>query len=266
MHAAFDSPQVKLHHKGAGAFLIMEDGVPLRPVGACNVNELFEVNLEQAAAVEVIRGPGLGPQGANALHGQVNVRSVALDAPTRLALEAGSFAYSRLKLQGSVDGYDVPGRLAFALHDTRDQGWRDDTGFRERLGVILQSLYEDAGLTRGGRITILQNAIRVMANRLRIEELVKRHPEILDIHIDRPVFIAGLPRSGTTHLVNWLSPMKERVTIITGDRGAFVADTITADLTFHANGTVATEWSVIAEFRGVSEGDMIRYAFPKPEP
>jgi predicted dehydrogenase len=70
----------------------------------------------------------------------------------------------------------------------------------------------------------------------------------------------------TSHLVNWLSPFKERVTIITGDKGAFVADTLTADLTFHANGTVATEWESLARFRGVSEGDMVRYAIPKPEP
>jgi UDP-N-acetylglucosamine 3-dehydrogenase len=70
----------------------------------------------------------------------------------------------------------------------------------------------------------------------------------------------------TSHLVNWLSPFKERVTIITGDRGAFVADTLTADLTFHANGTISTEWESIAKFRGVSEGDMIRYAIAKPEP
>lgn len=70
----------------------------------------------------------------------------------------------------------------------------------------------------------------------------------------------------TNHLVNWLSPLKERVTIITGERGAFVADTLTADLTFYANGSVPTGWSKIAQFRGVSEGDMIRYAIPKPEP
>jgi predicted dehydrogenase len=68
------------------------------------------------------------------------------------------------------------------------------------------------------------------------------------------------------HLVNWLSPLKERVTIITGEKGAFVADTLTADLTFHANGNVATTWSDIAQFRGVSEGDVIRYAISKPEP
>jgi UDP-N-acetylglucosamine 3-dehydrogenase len=70
----------------------------------------------------------------------------------------------------------------------------------------------------------------------------------------------------TNHLVNWLSPMKERVTIVTGEKGAFVADTLTADLTFFANGTVPTQWGALAEFRGVSEGDMIRYAFAKPEP
>jgi predicted dehydrogenase len=70
----------------------------------------------------------------------------------------------------------------------------------------------------------------------------------------------------TSHLVNWLSPMKERVTIVTGERGAFVADTLTADLTFYANGLIPTTWDEIASFRGVSEGDVIRYAFPKPEP
>ncbi|MBU6214047.1 MAG: gfo/Idh/MocA family oxidoreductase, partial [Actinomycetales bacterium] len=70
----------------------------------------------------------------------------------------------------------------------------------------------------------------------------------------------------TSHLVNWLSPMKERVTVITGERGAFIADTLTADLTFVANGTIATQWDDIAQFRGVSEGDVIRYAIAKPEP
>jgi UDP-N-acetylglucosamine 3-dehydrogenase len=70
----------------------------------------------------------------------------------------------------------------------------------------------------------------------------------------------------TNHLVNWLSPFKERLTIVTGERGAFIADTLTADLTFHANASVVTEWEAVAAFRGVSEGDLIRYAFAKPEP
>ena len=41
-----------------GAFLILEDGLPLRPAGFCNVNDLFEINTEQAGALEVLRGPG----------------------------------------------------------------------------------------------------------------------------------------------------------------------------------------------------------------
>ncbi|MDE0572237.1 Gfo/Idh/MocA family oxidoreductase [Demequina sp. B12] len=70
----------------------------------------------------------------------------------------------------------------------------------------------------------------------------------------------------TSHLVNWLSPIKERLSVVTGERGAFVADTLTADLYFYANGTVQTEWDALAGFRGVSEGDMVRFSFAKPEP
>jgi UDP-N-acetylglucosamine 3-dehydrogenase len=82
------------------------------------------------------------------------------------------------------------------------------------------------------------------------------------------VAVVGSLEDGTVtnHLVNWLSPMKERVTIVTGEKGTFVADTLTADLTFFANGTVPTQWGALAEFRGVSEGDVVRYAIAKPEP
>jgi predicted dehydrogenase len=82
------------------------------------------------------------------------------------------------------------------------------------------------------------------------------------------VAVVGSLEDGTVtnHLVNWLSPLKERVTIVTGEKGAFIADTLTADLTFHANGTAPTPWGSLAEFRGVSEGDMVRYAIAKPEP
>lgn len=86
-------------------------------------------------------------------------------------------------------------------------------------------------------------------------------------HEDLVAVVASL--SGGTianHLVNWLSPMKERCTVATGERGTLVADTLTADLTYFANGIVPTEWDAVATFRGVSEGDMTRYAFPKPEP
>ena len=82
------------------------------------------------------------------------------------------------------------------------------------------------------------------------------------------VSVAGILADGTvvSHLVNWLSPFKERVAVVTGERGALIVNTLTSDLTFHANGVVATEWDSIAQFRGVSEGDVIRYAFARPEP
>lgn len=68
------------------------------------------------------------------------------------------------------------------------------------------------------------------------------------------------------HLVNWLSPMKERCTVITGDKGAYIADTLTADLTLHRNGQFALDWDALSAFRGVAEGDVTRFAIPKREP
>jgi UDP-N-acetylglucosamine 3-dehydrogenase len=82
------------------------------------------------------------------------------------------------------------------------------------------------------------------------------------------VSVTARMQNGTvaSHLVNWLSPLKERVTVVTGERGAFVADTLLGDLTFHENGLVSSEWDRVATFRGVTEGNSTRFAIPKPEP
>lgn len=69
----------------------------------------------------------------------------------------------------------------------------------------------------------------------------------------------------TSHVVNWLTPFKERVTIITGEKGILVADTLTADLTFYENGRIQVAWDP-GEFRGVSEGDVTRFALDRKEP
>lgn len=87
---------------------------------------------------------------------------------------------------------------------------------------------------------------------------------------DREDLVAAVGRleDGTVvnHLVNWLSPLKERVTVVSGERGTFVADTLTADLTFYANGAAPVDWDTLASFRGVVAGDMTRYAIAKREP
>lgn len=83
------------------------------------------------------------------------------------------------------------------------------------------------------------------------------------------VSVAGRLADGTitNHLVNWLTPFKERVTVVTGEKGALVGDTLNADLTFHANADAATNmWESMASFRGVSEGDSITYALQRHEP
>ena len=82
------------------------------------------------------------------------------------------------------------------------------------------------------------------------------------------VAITGLLHNNvvTNHLVNWLSPMKERYTIATGEKGSFIADTLLADLILHRNAEAPTPWEGISQFRGVAEGDMIRFAIAKPEP
>lgn len=69
----------------------------------------------------------------------------------------------------------------------------------------------------------------------------------------------------TSHTVNWLTPFKERVTMITGETGVLVADTLTADLTYFENGRIQVAWDP-GEFRGVSEGDSTRYALDRKEP
>lgn len=82
------------------------------------------------------------------------------------------------------------------------------------------------------------------------------------------VAITGQLEDGTVtnHLVNWLSPVKERLVMVTGTLGLFLADTLTGDLTWFANADVPSEWTAMSVLRGVAEGDMIRYAHPKPEP
>ena len=77
--------------------------------------------------------------------------------------------------------------------------------FRARLRVWLQTVAEDDRLGPLGRLGLFGNCVRFLCNRLRLEDLLRRHPEILEIPIRQPIIVAGLPRSGTTHLLNLLA-------------------------------------------------------------
>lgn len=67
-------------------------------------------------------------------------------------------------------------------------------------------------------------------------------------------------------LVNWLSPLKERSLVVTGEKGVFVVDTLNSDLIFYENGSHLVSQEAILHFKGVALGNVINYAFEKPEP
>ncbi len=86
-------------------------------------------------------------------------------------------------------------------------GLRDfgDDSFREPLRALLQSYETESNLNLIGRIAARQDTLQLLVNRLQLEEDRKQYPEIAQQEIQRPLFIVGLPRSGTTLLHNLLA-------------------------------------------------------------
>lgn len=77
--------------------------------------------------------------------------------------------------------------------------------FRARLELLCSEWDADKPLTAMHRAVLFGYLLRYASNRLLIQDALRRHPEILAESIDRPVIVTGLPRSGTTHLVNLLA-------------------------------------------------------------
>ncbi len=93
------------------------------------------------------------------------------------------------------------------LSAARDATGLSDFGpedFRVRLKVLLDEWNGDTRAYALKRAFLLNYAIRYASNRLLIHDLLKRHPEIHDEPIERPILVVGMPRSGTTHLLNLL--------------------------------------------------------------
>lgn len=84
----------------------------------------------------------------------------------------------------------------------------DDFGpadYRERLDIYLSALRDIDGLHPAGVVNFYGQLLQLLKNRLLLADLLRRHPEINDIELRSPVVIAGLPRTGTTHLHNLLA-------------------------------------------------------------
>ena len=82
--------------------------------------------------------------------------------------------------------------------------WGPDD-WKERLGVWFDEMNADDNRTALGRMILFGDCVRYATTRLRINDLLERHPEIHDVKIERPIIVVGLPRSGTTHLVNLIA-------------------------------------------------------------
>lgn len=78
----------------------------------------------------------------------------------------------------------------------------------------------------------------------------------------------GMSSSGIliNHVVNWVSPTKNRSIKILGTKGSLVLDLLSSNVTFYENGMCENDWKLMTHFTGVAEGNIIKYAFKKYEP
>ena len=128
---------------GAGSFLFLEDGIPLRAAGFANVNGLFEVNYEQAGGIEVVRGPGSALYGSNAVHGLINVlsRAPSLDLEREIDLSIGP--HDLYQMKGTVS--DTIGQHGYRLsvNGTTDGGYVSDSGYDQQKVSFRHDYYGD---------------------------------------------------------------------------------------------------------------------------
>jgi predicted dehydrogenase len=193
-----------------------------------------------------------------------------VEKPIAHSLEAGQRmvdAFSRAELVGAVGHVE---RFNPALQEMRRRLEAGELGDVYQIATRRQSTFPariaDVGVAKdlaSHDVDLTSWVARSDYQTLFAQTVHKSGREYEDM-----IAITGRLANGVivNHLINWLSPMKERVTVVTGERGTFIADTSTGDLTFYANGTIPLEWESMLAFRGVSEGDITRFSFTKREP
>ena len=136
-----------------GAFLVAENGIPVRSAGFCNVNEMFDTHSENAAGIEVVRGPGSVFWGSNALHGLVNVVLPSPGDVGEFTLEGGPRGSSRIKASYGQDY----GNFAQSLYITgvNEEGYRDDSGVDQQKVSWLYEYTLDNGIKMDGGFSYL---------------------------------------------------------------------------------------------------------------
>lgn len=103
----------------------------------------------------------------------------------------------------SVD-LDPAAMIAEAMEKTGLDDFGSDD-FHPRLGAYAGAVDADSGNTNLNRFILRNRIVRLLSQRLLLTDLLRRYPEIHDVEIERPIIVVGLPRSGTTHLVNLIA-------------------------------------------------------------
>jgi len=107
---------------------------------------------------------------------------------------------------------------AALLEEARRRTGLDDfgePGVGAGLGVLLRALRDEAGLHAAGRASVREDLLRLLANRLRLTATFRAHPEITARRVERPLFIVGLPRTGSSILHELLAVDPENRTPMT---------------------------------------------------
>ncbi len=99
---------------------------------------------------------------------------------------------------------DRAGIMAEAEQTVGLSDWGPDD-FIERLDILCEAWHNDPELTQIGRLSLRNKLLQHATSRLLIQDQWTRHPEILDLNIEKPIIVVGLPRSGTTHLLNLMA-------------------------------------------------------------
>lgn len=106
-----------------------------------------------------------------------------------------------------MSGNDFSPDLLLAEASARAGGLEDfgPGDFRQGLQVLAQALEQEARLSSQGRVLLREKLLAQLVNRLVIEDHCRRFPEILELQINDPLVIVGLPRTGTTLLQRTLA-------------------------------------------------------------
>ncbi len=131
---------------GAGSFLFLENGVPIRSAGFANINGLFNAQYELAERIEVVRGPSGALYGANAIHGVINVIAPTPSEELSVFGEVFGDTQDRYKFKGSVSGTQGAHGFYAGASVTTEAGYREDAGLDQQK-LTLRHLYDGGGVS-----------------------------------------------------------------------------------------------------------------------